>query len=75
MLPDARYVTVEDAARQIKVQPITLRRWLAIGTMPQLEFEGTGYVLQSDVDAFNEACQCRNQRSAAERKRVKTVAS
>ncbi len=28
MLPDARYVTVEDAAKQIKVQPITLRRWL-----------------------------------------------
>lgn len=62
MLPDARYATVEDAARQIKVQPITLRRWLAIGTMPQFEFEGTGYVLQADVDAFNEACQCRNQK-------------
>ena len=55
MLPDERYVTVEDAARQIHVQPITLRRWLAIGTMPYVEFEGTGYVLQSDVDAFNEA--------------------
>jgi hypothetical protein len=62
MLPDERYVTVEDAARQIKVQPITLRRWLAIGTMPQFEFEGTGYVLQADVDAFNEACLCRNQK-------------
>jgi hypothetical protein len=33
MLPDARYVTVEDAAKQIKVQPITLRRWLGIGTI------------------------------------------
>jgi hypothetical protein len=31
------------------VQPITLRRWLAIGTMPQFEFEDTGYVLQADV--------------------------
>ena len=62
MLPDARYVTVEDAAKQIKVQPITLRRWLGIGTMPQFEFEGTGYVLQADVDAFNEACLCRNQK-------------
>ena len=62
MLPDARYVTVEDAAGQIHVQPITLRRWLAIGTMPQFEFEGTGYVLQADVDAFNEACLCRNQK-------------
>jgi hypothetical protein len=56
MLLDARYVTVEDAARQIQVQPITLRRWLAVGTMPQYDFEGTGYVLQADVDAFNEAC-------------------
>ena len=46
MLPDARYVTVEDAARQIHVQPITLRRWLAIGTMPQYECEGIDYVLQ-----------------------------
>ena len=30
-----RYVTVEDAAKQMHVQPITLQRWLAIGTMPQ----------------------------------------
>jgi hypothetical protein len=30
--------------------------------MPQFEFEGTGYVLQADVDAFNEACLCRNQK-------------
>ena len=37
MLPDERYVTVEDAAKQIKVQPITLRRWLAIGKMPHVE--------------------------------------
>jgi hypothetical protein len=62
MLPDAGYITVEDAARQIKVQPITLRRWLAIGTMPHVECEGIGYVLQADVDAFNEACHCRNQK-------------
>ena len=62
MLPDEKYVTVEDAARQIKVQPITLRRWLAIGTMPHVECGGIGYVLQADVDAFNEACQCRNQK-------------
>jgi hypothetical protein len=75
MLPDERYITVEDAARQIKVQPITLRRWLAVGTMPRFECEGTEYVLQADVDAFNEACQCRNQLSAAEWQRVKTVAS
>jgi hypothetical protein len=33
-----------------------------VGTMPHFEFEGTGYVLQADVDAFNEACQCRNQK-------------
>jgi hypothetical protein len=75
MLPDGRYVTVEDAARQIAVQPITLRRWVAIGTMPQFQFEGTDYVLQSDVDAFNEACQCRNQRWTYEPKLVNTVAS
>jgi hypothetical protein len=42
--------------------------------MPQVQFEGTGYVLQSDVDAFNEACQCRNQK-VYEPKRVQTVAS
>jgi excisionase family DNA binding protein len=62
MLPDECYVTVEDAAKQMHVQPITLQRWLAIGTMPQYAFEGTGYVLQADVDAFNEACLCRNQK-------------
>jgi len=75
MLLDERYVTVEDAARQIKVQPITLRRWLAIGTMPQVTCEGTEYVLQSDVDAFNEACQCRNQLSAAEWQQRKIAVS
>jgi hypothetical protein len=75
MLPDGRYVKDEDAAKQINVTPITFRRWLAVGTMPQFQFEGTGYVLQSDVDAFVEACQCRNQRKAYEPKSVKTVAS
>ncbi len=74
MLPDGRYVTDEDAAKQIKVPPITFRRWLAVGTMPQFQFEGTGYVLQSDVDAFIEACQCRNQQ-VYEPKPVQTVAS
>ena len=74
MLPDERYITVEDAARQIKVQPSTLRLWLAIGTMPRWEYEGTGYVLQVDVDAFNEACQCRNQKTYKP-KPVHTVAS
>jgi hypothetical protein len=74
-VPDGRYVTDEDAARQIHVMPITFRRWLAVGTMPQFPFEGTDYVLQSDVNAFVEACQCRNQRTAYEPKLVKTVAS
>jgi excisionase family DNA binding protein len=74
MLPDERYITVEDAARQLKVTPITFRQWLAIGTMPQFESEGTGYVRQSDVDAFNEACQCRNQRQAYAPKLATTVA-
>ena len=75
MLLDGRYVTDEDAARQIKVTPIIFRRWLAVGTMPQVQCEGTGYVLQSDVDAFVEACQCRNQRQAYEPKPVQAVAS
>ena len=74
MLPDERYVTVEDAAKQMHVQPITLQRWLAIGTMPQYDFEGTGYVLQADVDAFNEACLCRNQKVYTP-KALQTVAS
>jgi hypothetical protein len=70
-----RNVTVEDAARQIDVQPITLRRWLAIGTMPQVDVEGIEYVLQADVDAFNEACPCRNQRMAHERQLAYAAAS
>jgi hypothetical protein len=74
MLPDGRYVTDEDAARQIQVTPITFRRWLAVGTMPHVQVEGTGYVLQSDVDAFNEACQCRNQK-VYEPKPAQAVAS
>ena len=73
MLPDGRYITEEDAARQLKVAPITFRRWLAVGTMPQVQVEGTSYVLQSDVDAFIEACQCRNQRWTYEQKRATTA--
>ncbi|MBM3226229.1 MAG: hypothetical protein FJZ47_20895 [Candidatus Tectomicrobia bacterium] len=75
MPTNERYITVEDAAKQIEVQPITLRHWLAIGTMPQFVFEDTEYVLQEDVDAFNEACLCRNQRVDAERRRMRLVAS
>jgi hypothetical protein len=75
MLLDGRYISDEDAARQIKVTPITFRRWLAVGTMPQFQSEGTSYVLQSDVDAFVEACQCRNQRKFYEPKLATTVAS
>ena len=54
MLSGGRYVTDEDAARQIQVTPITFRRWLAVGTMSQFQCAGTGYVRQSDVDAFVE---------------------
>jgi hypothetical protein len=43
--------------------------------MPQFQFGETGYVLQADVDAFVEACQCRNQRQVYEPKLVSTVAS
>ena len=75
MLPDSRYVTEENAAKQIDVTPIIFRRWLAVGAMPQFQFGGTGYVLQSDVDAFVEACQCRNQRKAYEPTPVHAVAS
>jgi hypothetical protein len=75
MLLDGKYVKDEDAARQIKVTPITFRRWLGVGTMPQFQFEGTNYVLQSDVDAFVEGCQCRNQRKTYEPKAMKAVAS
>jgi hypothetical protein len=42
--------------------------------MPQYAFEGIGYVLQSDVDAFNEACLCRNQK-VYKPKPAKAVAS
>jgi hypothetical protein len=54
---------------------VTFRRWLAVGAMPQFQCEGTGYVLQADVDAFVEACQCRNQRQAYEPTPVQAVAS
>jgi excisionase family DNA binding protein len=75
MLPDARYVQDEDAAKQINVTPMTFRRWLMVGTMPHVDFGGTCYVLQADVDAFDEACQCRNQRETYAQKRAKAVAS
>jgi len=75
MLPDERYVTDEDAARQLQVTPIIFRRWLAVGTMPHVQCEGTDYVLQSDVDAFHEASQCRNQRQTYAPKPAKAVAS
>jgi hypothetical protein len=75
MIPDERYVIDEDAAKHIHATPITFRRWLAVGVMPQFQFGDTRYVLQSDVDAFVEACQCRSQRQAYEPKPAKTVAA
>ena len=75
MRPDERYVSDEDAARQIHVTPITFRRWLGVGAMPRVQVDGTDYVLQSDVDAFVEACQCRNQRRTYEPKLAHTAAS
>jgi hypothetical protein len=75
MLQDGRYVTDEDAARQIEVTPIIFRRWLAVGAMPHVQVEGTDYVLQSDVSAFVEACQCRSQRQAYKPKLMEAVAS
>jgi hypothetical protein len=75
MRPDERYVSDEDAARQIHVTPITFRRWLGVGAMPRVQVDGTDYVLQSDVDAFVEGCQCRNQRQTYESRRMQAVAS
>jgi hypothetical protein len=75
MLPDGKYITEEDAAKQIKVAPITFRRWLAVGTMPQFEIEGTDCVLQSDVDDFIESIQCRSQRKLSEPKLAKAAVS
>jgi hypothetical protein len=75
MLPDERYITDEDAARQIDVTPVIFRRWLAVGAMPQFQFDGTSYVLRSDVDAFIEACQCRSQRAFYQPKAASTVAA
>ena len=75
MHPEGHYTTVEDAAKQLKVAPITFRSWLTVGTMPQFDIDGTDYVLQADVDAFIESCQCRNQRQVYEPKRAKAVAS
>jgi hypothetical protein len=73
MLLDGRYITDADAARQIQVTPSTFRSWLAVGTMLQVECGGTRYVLQADVDAFIEACQCRNQRTTYAQKLAQAV--
>jgi hypothetical protein len=75
MLPDERYVTDEDAARQIKVTATTFRRWLAVGTMPSIQVEGIDYVLQSDVDTFVQGCQCKSQRKFYEPELAASVAS
>jgi hypothetical protein len=75
MLLDERYITDEDAATQIQVTPSTFRSWLAVGTIPQVELRGTRYVLQADVDAFIEACQCQNQRATYAQKQAKAVAA
>jgi hypothetical protein len=48
---------------------------LAVGTIPQVELRGTRYVLQADVDAFIEACQCQNQRATYAQKQAKAVAA
>jgi excisionase family DNA binding protein len=54
MSGDEEVLTVEEIARKLRVNPRTVRNWIASGELPAIDI-GRGYrISKSDYDAFIE---------------------
>jgi excisionase family DNA binding protein len=49
---DGELLTVEDAAKKVKVHPETIRGWIRSGELPAVDIGGKYRIYPEDLDAF-----------------------
>ena len=49
---DEELLTVEDAAKKVKVHPETIRGWIRSGELPAVDIGGKYRIYPEDLDAF-----------------------
>jgi excisionase family DNA binding protein len=49
---DEELLTVEDAAKKVKVHPETIRGWIRSGELPAVDIGGKYRIFPDDLDAF-----------------------
>jgi excisionase family DNA binding protein len=49
---DEELLTVEDAAKKVKVHPETIRGWIRSGELPAVDIGGKYRIYPADLDAF-----------------------
>jgi excisionase family DNA binding protein len=49
---DWELLTVEDAAKKVKVHPETIRGWIRSGELPAVDIGGKYRIYPDDLDAF-----------------------
>jgi len=66
MREDEEVLTVEEIAKSLKVNPRTVRNWIASGELPAIDI-GRGYrISRSDFEAFKERRRARPKRQEHE---------
>ncbi|HZS76904.1 MAG TPA: helix-turn-helix domain-containing protein [Ktedonobacteraceae bacterium] len=53
-MQDDIYLTVEEIARQLKVSPDTVRRWIREGRLPAIDLIGQYRIKREDYERFLE---------------------
>lgn len=51
-MSDEDLLTVEDAAKKVKVHPETIRGWIRSGELPAVDIGGKYRIYPDDLDAF-----------------------
>jgi excisionase family DNA binding protein len=49
---DEELLTVDDAAKKVKVHPETIRGWIRSGELPAVDIGGKYRIYPEDLDAF-----------------------
>lgn len=49
---DEELLTVEDAAKRVKVHPETIRGWIRSGELPAVDIGGKYRIYPNDLEAF-----------------------
>jgi len=51
-MSDEELLTVEDAAKKVKVHPETIRGWIRSGELPAVDIGGKYRIYPEDLDTF-----------------------